>query len=95
VAGRIAAVSTTGLSACTVWCRKNAVSSSVSVPWVTTTPATSGLASWVWTARANRNQVAWSMSQLSICATVRHSTAASDKPGTLASSSAAPSTPAR
>ena len=40
VAGRMAPTSTTGLSVATVRSRKNAVSSIVSVPWVTTTPPT-------------------------------------------------------
>ena len=42
VAGRIAQVSTTGLAGASTDCRKKAVSSSVSVPWVMTMPATSG-----------------------------------------------------
>lgn len=41
VAGRIAAVKTTGLLLFTVRLRKYGVSSSVSVPWVITTPSTS------------------------------------------------------
>ena len=43
VAGRIAAVSTTGLTGASTRCRNHAVSSSVSVPCVMTIPATSGL----------------------------------------------------
>ena len=57
VAGRIAPVSTTGLAGARTRCRKYAVSSSVSVPCVTTTPATSGRARWCATARASRRQV--------------------------------------
>lgn len=38
VAGRMAPTRTMGFSLRTVEVRKNAVSSSVSVPWVTTTP---------------------------------------------------------
>ena len=45
VAGRIAHVSTTGFEGAKHRCRKNAVSSSVSVPCVMTMPATSGSAS--------------------------------------------------
>ncbi len=41
VEGRIEPVITTGLSLLTTRCRKYEVSSRVSVPWVTTTPATS------------------------------------------------------
>src|SRR5262245_22572879 len=47
VAGRIAAVRTTGFADLTTSVRKYAVSSIVSVPWVMTTPETSGIAtSW-------------------------------------------------
>ena len=47
VAGRIAAVSTTGLAGASTRCRNHAVSSSVSVPCVTTMPATSARARWL------------------------------------------------
>ena len=40
VAGRMAAVSTTGLRGASTRCRNHAVSSSVSVPWVMTIPVT-------------------------------------------------------
>src|SRR3954468_17796222 len=43
VAGRMAPTSTTGLLVAVVRSRKNAVSSIVSVPWVTTIPLTPGL----------------------------------------------------
>ena len=75
MAGRIAPVSTTGLAGASTRCRKYAVSSSVSVPCVTTMPATSARASWCGDALREARQIAKSMSLLSICATCSASSA--------------------
>ena len=53
--GCIAPRRTTGLSEVSTRCRKNAVSSRVSVPWVTTRPSTSGRSSHAAARRARRH----------------------------------------
>jgi hypothetical protein len=69
VDGRMAQVSTTGLAGASTACRKYAVSSSVSVPWVMTRPCTSSCASQ-WAQRAaSRRQTSNVMSLLSSWAT--------------------------
>ena len=60
--GRIAAVNTTGFRDFTTRLRKYAVSSIVSVPWVMTTPATSGIATSSLTRRARLSQTSSFMS---------------------------------
>ncbi len=95
VAGRIAAVSTTGLDGAMTRCRKYAVSSSVSVPCVTTIAATSGRARWLAMRAARRRQVAKSMSLLSswaTCSLSRTRPAGTSRPAT---SAATPSVAAR
>ncbi len=66
----MAAVSTTGFFDLTTRFRKYAVSSIVSVPWVMTTPATSGIATISLMRRASFSQTASFMSwepMLAIC----------------------------
>jgi hypothetical protein len=94
-AGRIAAVSTTGLVGASTRCRNQAVSSSVSVPCVITTPCTSSRASASATAWARPCHSPWSMSLLSIWASWRASSAWPARAGTAASRSATLTSPAR
>ena len=90
----MAATSTTGLVGANSCCRKKAVSSSVSVPWVTTTPATSGRARW-WASRVASASHTWKrMSLLSSCATCSASSGWPVRAGTTATSCATPSWPA-
>jgi hypothetical protein len=92
---RIAAVSTTGLVGASTRCRNQAVSSSVSVPCVITTPCTSSRASASATAWARPCHSPWSMSLLSIWASWRASSAWPARAGTAASRSATLTSPAR
>ena len=89
-AGRIAPVMTTGLVAATTRDRKKAVSSSVSVPCVTTMPTTSARARCRVTAVASRNQTENSMSLLSICATCSDSTTTLPFVGSVATRTSTP-----
>lgn len=66
VAGRIAPTITTGLSLLTTRSRKYDVSSSVSVPWVMTTPSTSDCASTSFKRLASLSQTSSFMSWLPI-----------------------------
>ncbi len=63
---RIAPTKTTGFFESTVSSRKKAPSAMVSVPWVTTTPFTSGSASSSLTLRASLRQISGVMWELSI-----------------------------
>jgi hypothetical protein len=95
VAGRIAAVITTGLVVATVMLRKQAVSSSVSVPWVMTMPSTAGSSISRCTRRDSTSQCCGVMSLLStlkICVASMRASSASC--GTAASRASGPSWPA-
>ena len=91
----MAATSTTGLVGASTRCSSHAVSSSVSVPWVTTSPATSGRARWWATRPAKACQVLLSMSLLSSWATCSASMGVPASAGTAASKSATERCPAR
>ncbi len=95
VAGRIAQVITTGLPGASTDCRKNAVSSRVSVPWPTTMPATSGRASNSLQRRASARHTAKLMSLLSIRAISSDSSGRPRSAGTDASTVAIGNSPAR
>ena len=95
VAGRIAAVKTTGLAGASTRWTKYAVSSRVSVPWVTMIAATSGRARWPATRPASARQVAKSMSLLSSWATCSLSTTTPAGSGSEATSVATGSVAAR
>ena len=94
-AGRMAPVSTVGFSVCIASCRKYAVSSRVSVPWVMTMPSTSLRAAISFARLASCSQMLSCMSLLSMlhsCSPDRSANRSS--PGTEAISCATVSSPA-